>query len=91
MSPGALQGSIEVPALEPSGPIIFHLFGPSACKGSGRDLPFPSPFRAVRAFSLPVSLLFTYGALIGFEFPWLVIPPWGPGVHSTESRVSVGS
>ena len=66
MSPGALQESIEVPALERSGLIIIRLFGPSAFKGSGRDLPFPSPFRVVRAFSLPGSLLFTYGALIGF-------------------------
>ncbi|TEA09915.1 hypothetical protein DBR06_SOUSAS12110028, partial [Sousa chinensis] len=29
---------------EPHGPIILRLFGPSAFKGSGQDVPFLSPF-----------------------------------------------
>lgn len=64
-----IQGPLGVNwsvSLGAPGPIILHLFGPSAFESGGRDLPF----------SLPVSLLFAYGALIGSWFPWLPVPQW---------------
>lgn len=76
-APGGVSWSASLGA---PGPVILHLFGPSTFKDSDRELPFPFPFGGDEGILSSVSLLFTYGALIGPQVLWFAIPQWGLGV-----------